>query len=210
MQAAKPRPNPGLFWLCATVFMLLAAPRMGLKFGPMPLYAIDALIAITFLRATAARPTRFGRLPFAVTALLIVTLATMSEVVTILQTGEAFEPIYVIVRTLLAMSLFYSASQIIQTNKDVEALLKTAVLGMLVTATLMIATSLPITRGWVVSLVFSNPILEPAFDQVQSRTEEVEGGMRGRSLVGVSILSGAFINIAWPLASLLFRWPFKI
>jgi hypothetical protein len=34
--------------------------------------------------------------------------------------------------------------------------------------------------------------------------------MRGRSLVGVSILSGAFLNVCWPMAAMLYQWHQKI
>ena len=72
----------------------------------------------------------------------------------------------------------------------------------------MISSSLPGLRGVVASTIFSIPYLEPAAaSTVAYYTQFLDQAARGRSLVGVSILSGAFINMFWPLIALLVRWP---
>jgi O-antigen ligase len=76
---------------------------------------------------------------------------------------------------------------------------------------MMIPTSLPMTRAFATDVFLSNSFLEPAADSVsQQYADAGEGGVRGRTLVGVSILGASFINACWPLAALLVRWPGSI
>ena len=48
--------SAGLMWLCAAVFVLTAVPRLNIKIGPLPLYAIDLLVFVTFLYSVRIRP----------------------------------------------------------------------------------------------------------------------------------------------------------
>jgi len=76
-------------------------------------------------------------------------------------------------------------------------------LGAVITAALMIASSLPQTQSMVARYFFSNPFLLPSSDNIVEKYGYAGIAMRGQSLVGISILSGAFLNPIWPLIFLL-------
>jgi hypothetical protein len=186
-------------------------PRLGIKFGPVPLYAIDIFIAITFYYALSIRHFAFFKRPFSGLVVTISMFAILGEIAAVLYSGDVIRPLYTLVRTLLAMSLFYSASQIITMPADLISVTKAAVLGIGITAILMILSSLPVTKGIVANAVFSISYLEPATEfAVRHYSQYLDQSTRGRSLVGVSILSGAFINTFWPLIALMARWPLKL
>lgn len=196
----------GLYLLFLTVFLLFAAPRLGVKLGSVPIYAIDILLALTLLQAIRfGRRLRWSRVSKIV--LVILTLALISEIGGVLRFGIVLEPAYMIARTFLAFSLFYSLQKLVSDSAELRMVMLVAVAGCLVTALLMILSSLPMTRGVVTSYVFSNQYLEPATDTIVELLNRGVGGMRGQSLVGVSILSGAAINIGLPLALYLIRIP---
>ncbi len=193
--------------LCASIFVLTAMPRMGLKIGPLPIYVVDILLALTFYYAMQLRSVYRGKVPFSGFVKVILLFAVLAELSAAFHYGSLVKPTYMLVRTLLAVSLFYSVSKIVRSADDFAVVIKAGLLGMIVTSVLMIMTSLPFTRGIATAYVFSNPILEPAAEQTVRMYGDAVDAMRGRSLVGVSILSGAFINILWPLAALLYQWP---
>ncbi len=193
--------------LCASIFVLTAMPRMGVKIGPLPIYAIDVLLALTFYYATQLRPVYQGAIPFEGFIKIILLFAVLSELNGAIKYDTLIEPTYLLIRTLLAVSLFFSVSKIIRSEADLSAVIKAALLGLIITSLLMIMTSLPFTRGIAMSYVFSNSFLEPAAEMTVRMYGDTVDAMRGRSLVGVSIMSGAFINIIWPLAGLLYFWP---
>jgi hypothetical protein len=127
------------------------------------------------------------------------------------KTGLYLEPIYLIARTSLAFLMFYAAGRLIRGPEDLQLVLKAALLGLIVTSLLMILTSLPMTRAPVLTHVFSVRFLEPVakLGTPFIPAEEV-GAVRGRTLVGVSIMGATFLNAMWPLAALLVRWPYRI
>jgi len=200
--------STGLKLLCVTVFLLAGMPQLNVRVGPVPLYAIDILLFVTFCYALGTQVADRRRNPFAGYIMIILFFAIAGEVATILTYGKALQPIYLIVRELLAFSLFFSASRIVQTSEDIQTVLKAGLLGLLITAVLMITSSMPPTRSIAVAF-FSFNMLVPASEEL-SRAFGVfgpPGGMRGQSLVGMSILSGAFLNTFWPMVALLYRWP---
>ncbi len=213
MRVAKNK-SAALMWLCAAVFVLTAMPRLNIKIGPLPLYAIDFLIFMTFVHSLKIRSLYQGKRPFETLIQFILMFAILGEFGAVVYSGSISEPVYILIRTFLAFSLFYSVSRIVHTRADILAIIKVATLGIIITATLMIMTSLPFTRSIVMSVIFSNLYLEPAAEQamrsILTMSYFADVGVRGRSLVGVSILSGAFINTMWPLIALLYRWPGQI
>jgi len=169
---------------------------------------MDILLFVTFCYALGTRVTYRRRNPLVGYMMVILFFAIAGEVATVLTYGQALEPVYLIARELLAFSLFFSASRIVQTSEDIQAVFKAGLLGLLITAVLMITSSMPPTRGIAVEF-FSFNMLVPASAEL-SRAFGVfgpPGGMRGQSLVGMSILSGAFLNTFWPMVALLYRWP---
>jgi hypothetical protein len=202
--------TPGSRLFAVFVFVLVTIPRAGIKFGPVPLYLIDILVV--FLLVAASRlPPMSSRRRFSRTVILIFVLAMASETVGMVRFGTIEESVYIILRTTLAFSVFFVAGQIVRTIEDIRLILQAVVLGMLITASLMILTSLPMTRTLVTDLVFSIRFLEPAANEVLDIFGEAgESGVRGRTLVGVSIIGATFINVCWPLAALLLRWPWPV
>ncbi|MEO1291415.1 MAG: hypothetical protein AAFV62_01065, partial [Pseudomonadota bacterium] len=131
--------------------------------------------------------------------------ALVGELMAVLYSGSILQPAYLAVRTVIAVAMFYAVSRLVRGPDDLIPLLKAVVAAVLFTSVLMILTSLPMTRSWVTNSILSLPFLEPAAEGVSRRFLErisLEDATRGRSLVGVSILSATFINVAWPLVAL--------
>lgn len=199
--------TPGIGIFALFVFMLLTVPRLNIKIGPAPLYFIDLLIICLLLLALNKPPMPGGKRKFSGLISAILMFVIVSEIFGVLRFGTLVDSVYITGRTLLAFSVFIIAGQFVRTVRDFEFILRAAVLGVIVTATLMILMSLPMTRVQVTDLVFSNRFLEPAASSVTEKYTRLEDGARGRTLVGVSILGATFINAAWPLAALMLRWP---
>jgi O-Antigen ligase len=175
------------------------------------LYVIDIFLAITLYYALTSRQHFSIRRPFTGYIIAILIFATFGEIGAVIYSGDFVRPLYTLVRTFLAASIFLSAGRIIRTADDLVSVTKAAALGIGLTALLMIFSSLPVTKGIVASTVFSIPFLEPASEQAAEKYSQLLSySTRGRSLVGVSILSGAFINTFWPLIALLARWPLPL
>lgn len=199
----------GLVALFAAV--LFSVPRLNVKIGPIPVYFIDLVAILMLYVAMRSGPFPGRHRPFASIIVLLLVLALLSESSTIIQVGGSIEGIYIVARTLIAFSIFYSVGQLIRTHADVQLLIKAATVGLIVTGSLTILTSLSATRPFVSELLFSNRFLEPAADSLLERILlSTEDAIRGRSLVGVSILGATFINICWPLAALLAIWPGRL
>ena len=198
----------GSMLLACIFFILISVPKLNISLGPIPIYIIDVLIVFVFIQAVKSnRNKRKIVYPFQKTILLIIPFAIIGEILTMGYSGQVFEPIYIMIRTLLAFSLAFSIPIIIKTENDIKLLLKAAAIGLFITSILMILTSLPFTRIVVIKYVFSNSFLEPSYSQVLRvyLNAPNETGVRGRTLVGVSILGATFINAAWPLAVILIR-----
>ena len=197
----------GIFWLAMTALLLFTAPRLGVKFGPLPVYAIDFPAVIAFLCAVML-PARFAPPPrFLAFIAVLILFVIVGELAAIAYFGTVLEPIYALGRMLIAISLFYSAAQLVRTSKDLKPILMAAVIGLIVTSSMMIFSSLPPTRG-VAESILTIRFLEPAAAGMSAYLERGgDAGIRGHSLIGVSILSGVFINVMLPFALMLFRWP---
>ncbi len=178
------------------VFLLLAFPRMNIRIGPIPFYVIDVFILGTYYYSTKLpfKKTRYSKL-----ISIILFFALVSELFVIFETNTVFQPIYMIARTILAFSVFFSVSRIIESQEDLAYILKPALFAALITATVLILSSIPPTRNLAKNYLFSIKFLEPASDTVLNTYEKYSGALRGQSYVGVSILSGAFLNCIWPL-----------
>jgi len=193
--------------LCITVFLLTGIPRASIKVGPIPFYLIDLFIALTLYYAFRTRASGLPRGPFTTYILAITLFAVLGECGAAIYSGDIVRPIYALTRTLLAISLAFSVPRIIRTPEDMSAVIRAASIGIGLTAFLMVLSSLALTRPFVANYVFSISWLEPASGSALRQLLPVDTSIRGRSLVGVSILSGAFINAFWPLIALSLRLP---
>ncbi len=200
--------TPGIKLFATFVFVLVAVPKANLKIGPLPIYLVDVLVLCLLFSAQKLPPVPKRCRMFAGTVVAILVFALVSEISGMIRFGTLQDSVYVMFRSVLACSVFFLAPKYIRTRQDFEFVLKALVVGLIVTASLMILTSLPGTRGTVSQLIFSRKFLEPAAGQLNSMLLDTpERGIRGRTLVGVSILGATFINICWPFAALLMRWP---
>ena len=201
----------GIIAMALFVFMLTAVPKMNVRVGPIPIYVIDFLVVLIVFYASK-RPS-FGMTPrpFGWIVLTLYAFAMIGEFVGFIYTGSIFEHAYQAGRITLAFLVFYATGQLIRTSEDLELVVKAASLGVIITASTMILTSLPQTRDMVSSLVLNHSFLDPAGERVAEKyLGKGDEGVRGRTLVGVSILGASFINMSWPLAALLYSWPGKV
>lgn len=200
--------RPALFFLSVAVFTLTAFPRLNVRIGPMPLYFIDIMVVLTYYYSLKIPRVHKRKMPFSKIVMVIFVFAFLSELFAFIRYDGAPQPIYQLFQTVLVFSLFFSVARIVNDYESIITVFKAGVYGILLTAVLMIMSSLPFTREVATAVFFSQKFLEPAaegaIEQFEAQMELGLGGVRGRSLVGVSILSGAFINVIWPLAVFLY------
>ena len=193
--------------LGVATFILFGMPKLSLKFGPLPIYAIDVLLFVIYLNSRPIKSLLRPRFNVATLIYIIAGIAVFSEVYGAIVMGEFLRPIYLATRTFLAISVFFSVSKIVQKTEDLLIIGRFALFGGLVSAALLILTSLGATRGFITATVFSISFLEPSYYSVEI-LENAQDATRGRSLIGVSILSGAFLNTIWPI--MLYMRGFKV
>ena len=181
-----------------TILVLFAAPKINVRVGPVPVYLIDGLLFLTAWFAFKL-PAPKHKIPYRGAILLFLVLIILNEFTNGLALGTLLQPAYLMARYVLAISLFFSVSRIVRSHDDIFRLLNYVLVGSLVTSSLLIMTSLPGTRALVNSTLFSISYLMPNSEALSETLSATDQAMRGTSLVGVSILSGAFLNVAWPL-----------
>lgn len=209
MQSTK-----GIWLVALLAFLIFAMPRANIKVGPIPLYFIDMIAALILLYAAylgdAAKAIRY---PYRGILAAMLLLCMVSELSAIIYGGKPVDAVYLAGRFLLAHAIFFAIPLMIRTPGDIELILKAVALALLINAGLMILTSLPMTRRATILTVFSIPMLEPAASQVvRSYLLQLDGdaGVRGRTLVGVSIIGATYASIAWPLVAYLRAGNFRL
>lgn len=188
--------------MCITVLLLFGAPKISIKLGPIPLYLIDFFILFTIYYARSLPKLTF-KLPYNNLVRFILFMILINELLNGLRIGTLIQPTYLMVRMSLAVSLFFVMPKIISKPEDLIKILKYGLVGAFITSLLLIFSSLPMTRGFS-AIFLSNPILMPNADSLSATLAKVgDSSDRGTSLIGVSILSGAFLNVVWPLLFLM-------
>jgi hypothetical protein len=200
INANKQRQKAALRTLALMVLVLTGFPKFSIKVGPVPFYIMDALILFLYLQSRylpAVTKAQKGYFNIEGPLKLTLFLIALSEIVSGLIINSLLEPIYLTIRFALAVSLYFSISRTINSMADVIYVARFALWGGLITGSLLILYSISFTRPWVNATVFSLKFLEPS----KTGTElfyEAQSGIRGQSLVGISIISGAFLNVIWP------------
>lgn len=205
MAIAKTEKMPaGLIALVIFAFLISGVPKLNIRVGPVPVYLIDfVVLAMAYF---ALKRPGFGSKgqPFAVTVILLLCFGVLGEAVGFIKTGTLFDHIYFAARTIIAFLVFFAVGRLIRGPEDFEPILKAVVLGLMLTSAVMILTSFPMTRSFVTNVVLDNNFLDPASERVAEKyLSKGDSGVRGRTLVGVSIMGATFINLTWPLAALL-------
>ena len=186
--------------------MLTAVPKVNVQIGPIPLYMIDVLIGVCLLRSMRLPREYRWRMPFQGLLGTLFFFAILSEGAGVVYSGEILQPLYMAGRTTLAFLVVFITVRLVRGPEEVEIVLKAAVAGLLVTGSLMVLSSLPMTRS-IANIFFSISFLEPAARSVAAAYAEYgDYGVRGRTLVGVSIMGATYINALWPLAALFLVW----
>jgi len=198
--------RPWFFYLfCFAIFLLIAVPKLNVKIGPVPFYFMDPILFITFIVSykLPAAKSNFNWMILALTGFIII-----SEIFGLFQPNVSIEPIYSLIRTLLAVSIFFSARKLIVDYYDLRIVLLVVLVASSITGLLLIFTSIPATRGFLENNLFKFSFLEPATQGLLNKWDgSVDKAIRGRSLVGVSIMSGYFIGFCWPLVLFLKNFP---
>jgi len=196
----------GLLTLVIFAFLISGVPKLNIRVGPVPVYFIDfVVLAMTYF---ALKRPGFGPKgqPFVILVGVLLCFGIIGEMVGFFKTGTLFDHVYFAIRTAIAFLVFFAVGRLIRGPEDFEPILKAVVLGLLLTSTVMILTSLPMTRSFVTNVVLDNNFLDPASERVAEKyLSKGDSGVRGRTLVGVSIMGATFINLSWPLAAL-FLW----
>lgn len=196
--------SPSLKFLCAAIFILTGVPRLNISIGPIPVYGIDLCILGAIYYGGLNRAPHLGSIPRAGLVMAILFLILLSETIAMMMTGTYVQTPYMAGRMCLAIALFYLINNLVTTKEELQAVLKAAVAGMLVTSFLMTMTSLPGTRG-VVSWLFEIRQLTPSGEDFFRLNAGLERGTRGQSLVGYNIISAWFVALIWPLSIALYR-----
>jgi hypothetical protein len=184
-------------WFLLFVFFFFAAPKTFIRIGPIPLYILDFFIYMVWYHSRSLpNPKRSLGLGVFVTSILVI--AVVSELFFAIRTFDFVNPIYLAIRTILAVSLFYSVPKILVSDFEWRKMLVPMFWGTGITAIFLILSSIPFTR-FLVNPIFAISIFDPASEEIIRLFDKTETAARGRSLVGVSIISGAFINASWPL-----------
>jgi len=200
-----------LILLGIAVFILAGMPKMCFYIGGIPLYALDVLLFLAFTTKRSGHNVvlREYRIIHALLG-LFGCFVLLSEIQALCRYQLFLETAYTIVQFMLRLSIFFSMTCIISSYKELMFILKAALLGLIVTSSLLILTSLPLTRDFANDYLISISILEPDGGLLAKRgfTEHyIERGIRGCSFVGAPTISGGFINTLWPVSIIIYSWP---
>mgnify|MGYP000324172634 CR=1 FL=1 len=197
--------STALKYLCLTVLVLFGAPKINIKVGFFPLYLIDILIFLTVFNAKNIASTAY-QIPYKNIVNFVLIMILSNELLNGILIQNIFASIYIMIRMSLAVSLFFVIPKIIRNPKELLKVVKYGLAGAFITTLLLILSSLPMTRA-LSNIILSIPFLSPNSVSVSNvLLNSVDGGIRGTSLIGVSILSGAFLNVIWPFLFLILNF----
>jgi hypothetical protein len=132
--------------------LLAAYPTARLPAGPVPLYFLDFIIAITLV-ASLRRGFSRDRFGVAVLVYLLVWLPTwLYQVVSL---DVTLEPTYGLARNVLAVGCYFIAVALINSERTARRLLMVLAIGMVGTSVLALAQSLPGTDAVAREFIFS-------------------------------------------------------
>ena len=196
-----------LLWLGLFIFLLTALQKFRINIGPMPLYFAEALLAVLLFKTS-----RYEKLHWPKSSRRILFLAKFFFICVIL--GEISGAIssnyilpagYQIARYGLGISLLFVLPRLVKTQQHFQVVLKALVVGMLITGSLSLFSSLPPTRP-LAKYAFSK--LNPTGDRGLVKKGELRGeetAIRGTSLVGPATVTGGYLCALWPLGLLAYR-----
>jgi O-antigen ligase len=197
-----------LIVLALFLTLLLAAPRARIVIGA-PVYFVDVLIFFVLVNAVRSFPYRWTpNIVLSGLVTLYIWMVVLGEVHGLLAYGSVFQPVYILVRLGLAISLYYMIPRSVSTFSDIDVLLKGLMAGTIFSAILVSLFSLGATRSLVMNYIYSNPLLNPGWSTLVKAVEIYganETAMRGRSLAGAATLTAGFLGVAWPFAFMAYQ-----
>ena len=200
--------NNKLFWLGIFVVLLTALQKARIEIGPMPLYFVEVLVVVLLLKTSHSTELLWSkdsrRILFLAKFFFLCVI--LGEIRGAFSYNFILPAIYQIARYGLGISLLFVLPRLVKTPQQFQVVLKAAVLGMLITGSLSIFSSLPPTR-FIAKYVFSNPVLNPTVKSVEKAMDfrGSDYAIRGISLVGPATVTGAYLCILWPLGILAYR-----
>ena len=200
--------NNKLFWLGIFVVLLTALQKARIEIGPMPLYFVEVLVVVLLLKTSHSTELLWSedsrRILFLAKFFFLCVI--FGEIRGAFSYNFILPAIYQIARYGLGISLLFVLPRLVKTPQQFQVILKAAVLGMLITGSLSIFSSLPPTRS-IAKYVFSNPVLNPTVKSVEKAMDfrGSDYAIRGISLIGPATVTGAYLCILWPLGILAYR-----
>ncbi|OUU15834.1 MAG: hypothetical protein CBB97_23555 [Candidatus Endolissoclinum sp. TMED37] len=184
-------------------FLALGLPLSRFQIGPVPIYFVDLvaasllLLGFRYLKQSLSRRKKVS---------LIVGLIWVSLLPTFV--GELFrmsllESIYTFLRTTLHLSAIWTLSGLFSRQRYLQSFLIGATFGALLTSTIAVTNSLPVTGPWVRANVFTIDTLKPVSERFVTILEKSESSLvveaqRGNSLVGKSNVTGGLLATFLP------------
>jgi hypothetical protein len=190
----------GVLPLAAVAFLLTGYPVARVVIGGMPLYMTDVLIVLALLAAFAGeRPNWRIVQPLPLLVLAYILLTVLSSIREIWLTGVLPQPLYMLLRFTLSMSLALLVPVLVRKAKHTKVLAVGLILGMSLTAAVALTMSLPIGNNPMREVVY--PALYP-INEGRYEFEYSDDGspLRGTSLAGVATSTAHVITLVWPLA----------
>ena len=210
-QSAQASENRKAYILLSLFIVFLTGLHTSrVNIGPMPLYFVEGLSGILLVSAFLY----FKKRPIPTTSKIILFPAFFFFFFVVLgeMRGAAsysflLPAIYQIARFGLGIAMLLVLPRLITHRRHLNTCLKAIVVGVLITGTLSVFSSLPPTRP-IAKLVFSNPILSPTKGGIMEKYNAMRGedfGIRGTSLAGPATLTGTYLCTLWPLSLLAYR-----
>jgi len=182
-----------------TLVVMFTFPKLNLNFAGIPLYIIDFLLILNWLVVDRKNQKSLDKIIFTIFFSSIFFIC-ISELFAFLTLNYSIEPFYSLIRTLLTYSLLILLFRRIQSEQEFYRAFIWVVRFSLVTVLLVVLSSIPQTRDFITKNVFELSFLDPAKGFLDKWDKaDIDEVLRGRSLIGVSIITGYYLVFVYVL-----------
>ena len=198
--------STAMMLLTLTLLVNVTVPKLGYHVGSVPVYALDILQILFLYFAFKTEPIKLRRktakpLYFLVPIIFFIVL---SEFYGTLSQGSPEVSIYTLGQIIPAILMCVGVARCVRTEDDIVRLLKVFCIGLIFTGLVAMMVSFAVTRNLVTQYLLTNPLLNSR-DSVTALFQSADT-IRGTSLVGVSNMTGTFLNMMLPTAIVLYRY----
>ncbi len=189
--------------LNAILFVLLFHPTLRIVINNIPLYLVDLLLGILFISVVFSREnfsnhTIYARRLFWLVVIFWIPSSIFSFFYEVSLTNVWLETFYMLVRTLLSISICFLIPATIQNKRNLYTLLWIICIGMILSSILSLINSLlPINHPILLFLDSQTPADLQTF---QAHYLENAGVVRARALIGGPNHLGTLLIICWSVA----------